>query len=282
MRHNKKRNSALLYEFLIRHISKCLINDDKEEANKAMILSKKYFVKGTVLHDELKLFNSLLSTKVKNRDSAQKIVNVVLGEGMKLNARKLDAEKSGLIKEINHTLKNEEFYNYKIPHYTVYASIHSLLGDMRNKKKLLSPVERVKIEDNIVEHLVTENVNGPMAQIKTDPNYNNAVYKFVVERFHKKYNNKLTENQKKFLTKYAVYLISENKGVMQSAVQKEVENIKVKLKSIKDESVTRDTDLMNKLNECYKSLVVTNFENITEDNVLKLLQYMRLLEEIDS
>ena len=281
MRHNKKRNSALLYEFLIRHISKCLINNKKDEATKALSLSKKYFSKGTVLHEELKLFNFILGTKVKSRESAQRIVDEVLSDGLKLNFNDLDIEKSKLIKEINYTL-GEEVYDYKIPNYTTYASVQTLMSNRRSNNKLLDTIQRVKMEEHLVDSLLNENKDNVVDKLKIDPNYNNAVYKFVVQRFHKKYDNKLTEGQKKFLTKYAVYLISENKGIMQSSIQKEVENVKAKLKNVKDVDVLRDKELMSKLTECYRKVSTTNFENISEENVLSLLEYMKLAEEIES
>lgn len=279
MRHNKKRNSALLYEFLIRHISNCLINDNKEEAKKAVILSKKYFSVNSPLREELNLFNTILKVNVKSRSSAQKVLSEVYSRASKMNIRKLDTQKSKLIKEINHTFGN--IYNHKIPNYTVYASIHTLLSDKRTKKGILDSVDRIKLEDSIVEHLTRNDDDKITETLKTNPNYNNAVYKFVVDRFHKKYDKRLSENQKKFLTKYSVYLISENKGVMKSAIQKEVENIKKKLLSIQDENVSKDSDLMKKINECYKKFVVTDFEKINEDNILNLLQYMKLVEEVE-
>lgn len=279
MRHNKKRNTALLMEFLIRHISKCLINDMKEDANKAVALSKRYFSKKKALHEELSLFNALLATQVKSRQSAEKILGEVSKSASKMNARKLDAEKSRLIKEINHTF-GDAVYGYKIPNYTVYASIQTLFSDARNKKKL-NPVERIKLEDTIVEHLVKEQTDKVVDKLKTNPDYNNAVYKFVIERFHKKYSDKLSEAQKKLLTKYAVYMISENKGVIRSAVDKEIREVKHKLKHIRDRSLLDDSDTMAKITECYKKIVTTDFSEINEQNILDVLRYMKLAEEVD-
>lgn len=280
--HNKKQNAALLIEFLVRHISKCLINDNKEDAQKALNISKKYFSKGTALHEELNLFKSLMDTKVKNRDCAQKIVSEIISESRKSDLTKLSVEKAKLVKEINHTFGNEEIYNYKIPNYTSLASIQTLMTDARNGKQTLSTVERIKLEESIIENLVSEHTSEVVDNFKVDPNYNSAICKFVVQRFHKKYADKLTETQKKFLTKYAVFLISENKGVMQSAIDKEVREIKNKLQNIQDESIYTDADLMKKLKECYKKLSVTNFDEITEEKVLEVMQYMQLVDEIDS
>lgn len=280
MRHNKKRNSALLYEFLIRHISKCLINDMKEDASKAVSLSKRFFSKKKALHEELNLFNALLGTTVKSRQSAQKILSEVSRNASKMNARKLDVEKSRLIKEINHTF-GDAVYGYKIPDYTVYASIQTLFSDARNKKKI-NIVEKIKLEDTIVEHLVKEQTDKVVDRLKSNPDYNNAVYKFVIERFHKKYSDKLSESQKKLLTKYAVYMISENKGVIRSAVDKEINEVKHKLKHIRDKSLLDDSEIMAKITECYKKIVVTDFSEITEQNILEVLKYMKLVEEVDS
>jgi hypothetical protein len=251
----------------------------KEDANKAVALSKRYFSKKKALHEELSLFNALLATQVKSRQSAEKILGEVSKSASKMNARKLDAEKSRLIKEINHTF-GDAVYGYKIPNYTVYASIQTLFSDARNKKKL-NAVERIKLEDTIVEHLVKEQTDKVVDKLKTNPDYNNAVYKFVIERFHKKYSDKLSESQKKLLTKYAVYMISENKGVIRSAVDKEISEVKHKLKHIRDKSLLDDSDTMAKITECYKKIVTTDFSEINEQNILDVLRYMKLAEEVD-
>jgi hypothetical protein len=237
----------------------------KEDANKAVSLSKKYFDNKKALHEELSLFNAVLGTKVKSRQSAQKILNEVSKRASKINARKLDTEKSRLIKEINHTF-GDRLYSYKVPDYTVYASLQTLFSDARNRKKINS-IERIKLEDTVLEHLVREETDKVVNKLKVNPNYNNAVYKFVIERFHKKYADKLTESQKKLLTKYAVYMISENDGPIKSAVNKEITEVKAKLKHIRDKSLLDNSELMAKITECYKKIVTTDFSEINEQNI---------------
>lgn len=280
-RHNKKRNTALLMEFLIRHISKCLINNKNEEAHKAVSLSKKYFSKGRALHEELKLFNTILGTSVSSKQSAQKILTEVSKSAAKMNARRLDVEKSKLIKEINHSL-GSELYDYKIPSYTVYASVQTLFSDARSKRKTLKSINRIKLEDTVLEHLSRGEEGQAVEKLKVDPSYNNAVYKFVIERFHKKYDTKLSEAQKKLLTKYAVYMISENKGVIKSAIDKEITEIKNKLKGIRDKSILENTEVTAKINDCYKKIVTTDFGNVNDQTILEVLQYMKLIEEVES
>lgn len=281
-RHNKKRNSALLYEFLIRHISHCLLNNKKKEANRALSISKEYFSKGP-LREELNLFKALVKTVVASKQSAEKIINEIYSQASRINVRNLDREKSKLIKEINYTFNASVFYNYKIPNYVIYASAHTLLDEKRNKRKVLSNIDKIGLEDRLLEHLTRKDDKSLISEsLKANPKYNKAVYKFVVNNFHKKYEGKLSESQKRLLTKYAVYSMSQNDGVIRSTIDKEVKLIKESLKSIKDNKILENKELMSKISECYKKLAVTNFDDVCEESVLKVLQYMSLVDEVNS
>jgi hypothetical protein len=286
MRHNKKRNTALLYEFLMRHISTCLLENKKAEAQKALELTKKYFANGTPLHQELVLFKAITENTFKSKDSAQKILDGVYTQAKKINARQLDEHKSKLIRDINHTFNTPTIYDYKVPNYAVYASVQTVLNEARvptpDNKGTLNFVDKAKLEDTILTFLIREDKDPVVQQLKTNPQYSHAVYKFAFKRFQEKYDKALTEDQKKLLTKYAVYLMSENKTAFKSAIQKEVETIKEKLRNVRDETVLRDNDLKNKITECYKKLVSTNLEEINDENIMQILQYMSLVNEVYS
>ena len=280
-RSNKKRNSALLYEFLIRHISKCLVEGKKDEAKKAVAISTKYFSKGMPLQTELSLFGTVLKANVKSKESAQKILDAVCRTAQHMNARVLDENKSKLIKDINYTFKNEGFYDVKVPNYTVYSSLQSLINESRLKKKTLNIVDKVKMEDNVVDHLMREN-KKPEDALKVNPNYSNTVYKFLTQKFHKKYEGKLTESQKRLLTQYSVFLISNKPDALKEAISNEVGKIRKSLMSIKDESIKKDGDLMKKLQECRKSFDNFTYNEINEAKILEILQYVKLVDELEN
>ncbi|KKQ98805.1 MAG: hypothetical protein UT24_C0036G0003 [Candidatus Woesebacteria bacterium GW2011_GWB1_39_12] len=280
-RTNKKRNSGLVYEMLVYHISRCLVEGKKVDAQKTVAISKKYFAEGCPLRQELDLFSAVLKTNVKSRDSAQKIIDSICNTSSTMNSRALDEQKSRLIKDINYTFNQESFYDYKIPNYTIYASVQTLLNEARNKKKSLSVADRVKIEESVCDYLTKEN-KPKDDPLKINPNYSNAVYNFLMKRFHNKYEGKLNESQKRLLTKYAVYLISNRQDPLKEFILKEVDRIKNSLLIIRDESINKDSDLMNKISECRKKFYSFSLENITEQKILEVLQYMRLIEELDS
>lgn len=278
---NKKRNSALLYEFLIKHISKCLVEGKKTEAQKAVDISKQYFSVGTPLHSELALFNNILKTEVKSKEAAHKIIDAVCEASTRMNVRQLDEQKSKLIKDINYKLKEQSFYDSKIPNYTVYASVQNLLNDARNKKKTLTIADRVKLEENVATFLTREVTVAPNP-LKVNPNYNNNVYKFATQRFHKKYEGVLSEAQKRMLTQYSLSLISNKQDALKECVQKEVKRINMSLMGVKDESVKKDGDLMKKLQEVRKRFEAFSTSVLNEQVIVELLQYMKLVDELES
>lgn len=278
MRHNKKRNTALLYEFLIRHISKCLVESKEAEANKAVAILKRHFSKNSVLHEELSLFDSIFKHKVKSLPYAAKVLNQILSESSKLNPKALTDAKTKLIKEINQEFDTEAFYSHKIPNYVIYASAQSLFS----RRKEISPIDRLKLEEKIVTFLTEEKgAHQSLAQtLKLDPKYSNAVYKIVLKKFDEKYAESLNENQKKLLGKYAVSLFSENKRIFSNAVKQEMENVRSSIGGIADPEVAKDKDLMHKIQECREHLNEIDTENMTEQSIVRLLQFMKLADTV--
>ncbi len=282
MRHNKKRNTALLYEFLIRHVSKCLIESRKDEANRAVALLTKYYKTGP-LRQELDLFNHALYTKVKTPEYASKLLGEVLKEARRMNTRRLDQSKTKLIKEINRTFDGDSFFNHKIPNYVMYASLQTLLNNANGHKKLNESVNRLQLEETVVQHMVSEK-HAKLSikdSLKMDPKYSNAVCRVVINKFNEKYSGTLNEAQKKLLSKYAVSLISENRHVLSKALAEEIENVKTALTRVTDKEIVKDKDLLGKLSECRMKLNQLQPDNVSEANLVAVLKFMSLAEEVE-
>lgn len=280
IKHLKKRNSGLLYEFLTRHISNCLVLDKKDESLKTLSLIKKYFSSGTKIHEELMLYKAIVDSKVKTKESAFKMLNEVYSQYATIDIGKLNEEKSKLIKDLNYNFDSKLIYSYKVPEYTIYASLNVLLNDKRSNKKVLNEnIDRIKLEDNIVSFL-TNKENKQINEVKLDPSYTDVVYKLIVNKFHEKYSKQLNENQRKLISKYVVSQINNNKSILQEEIKKESNIIKDSLRTITDEQVSKDVDLSKKINECYKKFVSTDFENMNEDRMIEFLEYMSLIHEM--
>jgi hypothetical protein len=276
-RHNKKRNTGLLYEFLIRHASNCALHKQQEEMDRTLKIIKKYFKKGTPLHEELSIFKALNNTTVKSRGTANKILNSVYKTSGKMNVRELDVHKSNLIKEVNHTL-NKNVYNYKIPNYTVFASAQTLFNNNRNKKKFLNEIDQLKLEEVVTDYLLLEKKKGAIPE--KDKVYNKTVYTMMMKNFHEKYSG-LNESQKKILFDYTTFLINNDEKTYMQTVLSEVKKIKEKLSNIQDESIKGSEETKKKLNECVNQLNESKL-NTSEETALMLLEYLNLVGEIEN
>ena len=73
-KHNKKRNVGLVYEMLLRYITKKIIESDEKSAKKAIKIIERRFDKNTELYKEFRLFNALASTTVSETPVAAGIL----------------------------------------------------------------------------------------------------------------------------------------------------------------------------------------------------------------
>ena len=72
--HNKKKNTALLFEFLTYEISDALVKEDNKRSESALRILKKYFKKNTELFKEYRIARALLSMRDVSEKSADTIL----------------------------------------------------------------------------------------------------------------------------------------------------------------------------------------------------------------
>jgi len=131
-RHNKKRNTGLVYEFLARCIAQSIVENEEDRREKALKIVNEHFRKGTELYREFRLFNALIATTVSNESVANSILQEAKNAARNYDSSKLDHEKSLLIRSINYKLnKNGDFYSQNVPEYTQYATVQQLLNEWR-------------------------------------------------------------------------------------------------------------------------------------------------------
>ena len=74
MKHNKKRNTAFLYECLIRELTKAIIKEDKQKQLKVKGLLVEFFTKGKALSQELDLYRSLMESKELEQNFSKRLM----------------------------------------------------------------------------------------------------------------------------------------------------------------------------------------------------------------
>mgnify|MGYP003660193484 CR=1 FL=1 len=74
MKHNKKRNTAFLYECLIKELTKAIVRKDSDRKNNITKIIKENFKKGSALKQDLDTYRSLLETKKVNKLFAERFL----------------------------------------------------------------------------------------------------------------------------------------------------------------------------------------------------------------
>jgi hypothetical protein len=279
-KHSKKRNVGLIYEFLIRYISKYLVeNDDKKAATTLNILKQRYR-KGSELHREFRLFNALISSNASSVGVASTILREAKKAVIEHDYSRLDKEKSLLIRDINHGLNDPEFYRQSIPEYKMYATVQTLMNDWRSPS-MSNMVRVAEYEDKVVRWLTREQ---PERQDESRfENVDSFVVKLMTERLNRKYNDTLNEKQNEIIRLYA--LTGGHAG-------DDSNTLSARLHEIRDRSIEliekytaahpKEMYVNEKLTSIRDRLTSIDLENLTDTGISTFLTLVSLNEEFMS
>ena len=104
LKHNKKRNTAFVYEALVRELTESVVKNNKNKQNKIVSIIKDHFNTGSTLKEELDLYRSIYETKHIEKTTAEKIIYQVKERHDTLDKKRLFQEQSALINKISRTL----------------------------------------------------------------------------------------------------------------------------------------------------------------------------------
>ena len=111
MKHNKIKNTGILFELLTRQITVDLMESN---SSKAVNIVKKYFKNGTQLGKEYELYKILTETKYNTESRAETLIDAVMDNKKKLSRGSIKKEKYKLIKEIRDSSIDKACFKTKI------------------------------------------------------------------------------------------------------------------------------------------------------------------------
>ena len=276
MKHNKIKNTGILFELLTRQITVDLMESN---SSKAVNIVKKYFKNGTQLGKEYELYKILTETKYNTESRAETLIEAVMDSRKKLSRGSIKKEKYNLIKEIRESYNEKDFFNTKINNYKVLASIYNLF----EHKEEVAPDKYVATKYTIVENITSQSKASKTNKTydylkKQEKDLRMLAYSTLVEKFNKKYSN-LTKKQKTLIKEYINNISNTNK--LREYVDSEVEVVKDTLKTqIKkvDDKVTQIklTEVVNQIDGLKKGKVVS------DKQVVSMMRYYQLIGEIDN
>ena len=277
LRHNKLRNTGLLFEFLLRQITVDVLN--KDDNSKAINIIKKRYNETTELGKELALYNIIINKKFSNDRKADYFIGEVIKERKELNSSVLKREKYNLIKEIQSCYNLQKFLSSKVPNYKVYASTYKLF----EYSNLLSPEEKTESYFNLVEHITTKDDNiklsETMGNLPNDKDLRILTYKTLLEKFNQKYLH--LNNQQKSLLKAYINNIS-NTNSLKEYIENEIPSVKKDLKkyskNLSDKVVK--IKLKEAINTIEKFCDTGNKRTVNDNAVVQMMRYYELIKSL--
>ena len=270
MKHNKKRNTAFLYESLVKELTKAIVRKQNERKEKIVNIIKENFSRGSYLQKDLDLYKSILENKDKMTDDfTDRFLIETKKDYNNLNRKAVFNAQTKIITQINQQLGSDVFRNF-VPNYKDIATVGSWFQDNSSNAK-----SRLITETKVKGFLVPSQTKQ-----KEMKHIDNLTYKTFVNKFNDTYKNSLKENQKKLLTNYIVSF-SDNGLALKSFVNEEVGILKKKL--IEKLSGGVDTYSEEKREKLQKvSIILEDFgkKPLDEKLVKKLFYIQDLVEEI--
>ena len=276
VKHNKIKNTAILYELLSRQITVDVLNDTKNSP--AVKIFKEFFNKNTEMGKEYELYRILSEKKYSKESHAVKLIEAVVTNRQRLSNRRLNNEKYNLIKTIKENYNVKDFFNTRLPNFKVFASIYKVFGISENP----NPIETTDSTITLIEHITSIQSNEVKKSeiletyTEEDKDLRLLAYELLVDKFNKKYKS-LNESQKNLLKNYINNISNTNS--LRDDVNDEVVKIKKELKihlPKVDDTITKIklTEAINQINNLTKGRVVD------EKQVLTLMRYYELIKEI--
>jgi hypothetical protein len=278
IKHSKFKNTGILFELLVRRITADTLSGvDSPAVN----ILKKYFA-NTEVGKEYKLYEAIFKSNNVSESKANAILTTVLESSKKLNRSKLRKEKYNLIKELKEHYNLEELFKTKLSKYKEFASLYTLL-EIYNSQDITNPNQIIDNKVTLLEHLTSKDVSKDgvkddiLEEFKSyDKDLRILTYRVLLEKFNDKYSS--LSNRQKYILKEFINSIDSTPR-LKEFYSSEIEYIKETLN--KEISKTKDETTKIKLQEVFKLVKdLDKKTTIKSDNLVDLLQYHSLLEEL--
>lgn len=271
LKHNKKRNTAFLYEALVRELTKTVVGESKQDKSTIISILKEHFDKNTTLFKELELYKALLESDSLPLHVAEKLIFEVKRNYASLNKKKIFNEQSAVISKINKSLTNGVFANF-VPNYKNIATISQIFSD-----EDIAPKKRVILEQSIVD-LLTKKEKSKKLEENMKP-IDNLVFKSFIKNFNSEY-SELYDEQRALLNVF-ISSFKDGGSELNAYLNEELGRLK---KEVKNALTLNEIKQNEHVKEKFKNLLefMEKFKEkrIDKPMLQKILKIQQLVKEI--
>ena len=267
-KYNKKRNTAFVYEALIREGTSAILQQDEVRRDKVISVIKKHFKPGTILKKDLECYQSLYENQASSKEDCKNIIKEARLQKSYLNPEILFKEQTSLIHSINKEIESSVFDNF-VPNYKSLANIYQMFSFAS------APKEKVLLEKLVVENMRVEDSAKDVDVGEID----NVVIESFVKKFNEKYDRQLLDEQKTLLNLYIKSFV-DNSLEFKIYLNEEIARLKEGIHSARtQEEFTSDPEMTEKVAQVLNKLESFKGTEISEDIILSLLKIQSLHKE---
>ncbi len=266
IKHNKKRNTAFVYEALVREGTSAILQGDQKRRNTVVSLIKKHFVNGSLLKKDLDCYRSLYETKNLDTDNCSKIIREAKLQKALIDPAGLFEKQTALIHDVNKELDPNIFNNF-VPNYKSLANIYQMFSNST------APKDKVLLENVVINQMQEKE------KTETIKNIDNSVINSFVQKFNNKYEQELFEEQKTVLNLY-IKSFMDNSVEFKMFLNEEIKRLKEQVQTAKSSGVIADdTDMLNKAETVINKLDSFKQTEINESVLSTILKVQSLVRE---
>lgn len=269
MKHNKKRNTAFLYEALVKELTKCIVNKNNDDKNIIVSILKEHFSKGKILYDELSLYNTIYQSNQLKRNVAEKMLFEAKMEYSNLSKETIFQEQSKVIQKINKNLSQNIFSNF-VPDYKNLATIYQVLNGSLPIK------ERILLEETVLDLMCKEQQS--LNEQKMLP-VDKLVFKTFMKKFNEKYGSDLINEQKELLTNY-ILSFSDNGLNLKIFLNEELGRLKEETNNcLLLKEIKQNSNLFNRTSKILEKLELFKEKQFDQNMLGELLKIQLFVRE---
>ena len=273
-KHNKKRNTAFLYEALIREMTKAVVSKDKDQKNKIVDILKESFSSNKPLGKELGLYQALLSSSELDPVTAEKLLYQIREAYSELDSEEIYNAQSHVIKRINKEV-GADVYNNFVPNYKSIATVSQLFGA---DSSAVGIKRGVLLEQSVLETLTFKNVDEKPKELKP---IDNIVFKTFSGNFNEAYADSLLSEQKELLNRYILSFNSDTD--IKIYLNEELGRLHAALKgALKTNEIQSDKNMVESTASVIEMIKEFKNQPVDKNLVEKVLKIQNLVHEISA
>ena len=266
-KHNKKRNTAFVFEALAREATTAIIKGDQERKAKVVSIVRKHFTGDSLLRKDLECYRSLYENQNLDEATSKKILEAAMISKRLIDPDGLFKQQTEVINDINKDLSPATFNNF-VPNYKSLATIAKMFNTN-------SPKQTVMLESKIIQGMT-----GKTEEQTLDP-IDSLTFTTFTKKFNEKYGDSLLREQKELLNHY-ISSFSQDELETKIYLNRELGRLKQSLsEAVNVDEIASDPEMIKKTNAVKDRLETLSKETkLNESTLLTILKTQELVKEI--